>query len=177
LILNIWSVDVTPALWSAGIVTAALAFGAQWIVKDVIAGLSVLFEDQFDVGDSVELLTSTNAVVIGTVESIGLRSTRLADSRGRLISLSNGNIQMVTNASRLPTRISFALELPWRADASAMRKRVEDKGIFRIEVSASRSGEQIAERGFVERLVSRLQDDGWLPAGAAAAASDHEETH
>jgi small conductance mechanosensitive channel len=203
LILNIWEVDVIPAVWSAGIITAALAFGAQWIVKDVIAGLSVLFEDQFDVGDDVELLTGTNAVVTGTIESVGLRSTRVVDGRGRLIMLPNGNIQMVTNASRLPTRAAFTLELPWRADAASMRQRVEsyaraaaadigipptsvtaslqdasiDRGAFRVEISASSAGDQVGGRGVMERLVSRLQEDGWLPSGAAAAPSDHEDTH
>lgn len=194
--LNVWAIDVTPAVWSAGIVTASLAFGAQWFIRDVIAGVSVLFEDQFDVGDTVELLTQTNSVVAGRVEAVGLRSTRISDDRGRLVILSNGNIQLVTNASRSQNRVGLTLTLPWKADAGAMRQQLEKcakeakvaagldaahvsvtlldaapaTGTFRVDLVSSDVSLGDAGRRFSELLAVRLQQLGWLQGGEAADA-------
>lgn len=68
---------ITPILTSAGIVGVALAFGAQTLVKDFLAGLFIIFEDQYGVGDAVKINE-----VEGLVEDVGLRVTRIRDWNG-----------------------------------------------------------------------------------------------
>src|SRR6202011_2309855 len=112
-----------PALVSAGIVTAALAFGAQALVRDVLTGFFFLFEDTYDVGNAVEV-TTTNGTIVGTVESVGLRTTRIVDSRGRNVTVPNGSIVYVTNASRFPNRADVSISLPLKAGVDVMRAKI-----------------------------------------------------
>lgn len=84
-----------PILASAGVVGLAIGFGAQHLVRDIISGFFILYEDQFAVGDYVR--TGQHA---GTVEDIGLRITRLRDFSGELHVIPNGKIEAVTNLSR-----------------------------------------------------------------------------
>ncbi len=82
-------------LASAGIVGLAVSFGAQSLVKDVLTGMFIIFEDQFAVGDYVE-----TAGLSGYVMEIGLRVTKLRDFSGVIHTLPNGEIGKVTNHSR-----------------------------------------------------------------------------
>jgi moderate conductance mechanosensitive channel len=93
--LDILGWDVKPLLVGASILGAALGFGAQSLVRDVIAGAFILIEDQFSVGDAVEVNS-----VVATVEDVTLRSTRLRDYRGRLLFVPNGEMRIVINHSR-----------------------------------------------------------------------------
>lgn len=88
-------IDLGPLLASAGIAGIALGFGAQTLVKDLIAGLFMLLEDQYGVGDTVDLGEAN-----GTVESVGLRTTSIRDSRGVLWHIRNGEIVRVGNKSQ-----------------------------------------------------------------------------
>ncbi len=88
-------VNLAPLLASAGIAGIALGFGAQNLVKDFIAGLFMLLEDQYGVGDVVEV-----GEVSGTVEAVGLRITTIRDGRGVLWYLRNGEIVRVGNRSQ-----------------------------------------------------------------------------
>ncbi len=87
--------NLAPLLASAGIVGVALGFGAQSLVKDLIAGLFMLLEDQYGVGDTVDLGEAT-----GVVESVGLRITTVRDGRGVLWYIRNGEIVRVGNKSQ-----------------------------------------------------------------------------
>ena len=95
LVLGELGFDLGPLLASAGIVGVALGFGAQSLVKDLIAGLFMLLEDQYGVGDSVDLGDAT-----GVVETVGLRVTTVRDSRGVLWYVRNGEIIRVGNKSQ-----------------------------------------------------------------------------
>jgi len=193
-LLNVWSVDVVPAVWSAGFITAALAFGSQNLVRDIVTGFFFLFEDQYDVGDRVELVTSGGQMVAGRVDAMGLRTTRIIDRQGRFVVVANGNIALVTNASRLPTTAGFALTVPWKGDALAMRQTVEaharaiaadagladaqirvslvettaDNATFRIEMRTSDAEADLDRSDMRERIAAMLQREGWLPGGAEA---------
>lgn len=193
-LLNIWDVNVAPAVWSAGIVTAALAFGAQTVVRDILAGFSGLLEDQFDVGDSVELTTTVNSVITGTVEGVGLRSTRIIDERGRHIFVPNGNILYTANASRTANRIGFSIALPLRAQIGEMRAKLQElanaaakaagvsddevtvavtdigaeNATFATEFRAPRAETQAKLSALRERLGAELQALGWLPGKPAS---------
>ncbi len=94
-VLEVFGVDIKPLLVGASILGAALGFGAQFLVRDVIAGAFILIEDQFSVGDSIEVNGQ-----VGTVEDVTLRSTRLRDFTGRLLFVPNGEMKIVINHSR-----------------------------------------------------------------------------
>ena len=84
-----------PLLSFASVLGLAIGFGAQRLVRDVITGLFILGEGQFDVGDHV-----TIGAVTGVVESMELRVTRIRDDQGRIYVVANGDITQVFNASR-----------------------------------------------------------------------------
>jgi small-conductance mechanosensitive channel len=88
-------VNLGPLLASAGVAGLAIGFGAQNLVKDFIAGLFMLLEDQYGVGDVVDV-----GDVVGTVEAVGLRITTLRDAKGVLWYVRNGEIIRVGNKSQ-----------------------------------------------------------------------------
>jgi small conductance mechanosensitive channel len=87
--------DITPAVTFAGLASLALGFGAQTLVRDVIAGFYIVLEDQFVVGDTIQI-----AAYAGRVEHLTLRRTVLRDDRGALVTIANGEIRTVSNLSR-----------------------------------------------------------------------------
>ncbi len=94
-VLRFFGVDITPILAGAGIVGLAVGFGAQSLVKDFIAGLLILFENQYNIGDMVQI---GNAV--GEVTRMTVRSTVLRDDEGKVYFIPNGSITTVINLSR-----------------------------------------------------------------------------
>lgn len=94
LILSQIGVKLGPLLAGAGVVGLAIGFGAQSLVKDVITGFFIIFEDQFAVGDVIQTGTYK-----GTVEEIGLRITRIRSWTGEMYIIPNGSITQVTNFS------------------------------------------------------------------------------
>ncbi|PEL09294.1 mechanosensitive ion channel family protein [Bacillus sp. AFS017336] len=93
-ILPIFGVEIKGLLVGAGIGGVAIGFGAQSLVKDIISGFFILFEDQFSVGDYIRIQTFE-----GTVQSIGLKTTKIRSSTGELHIIQNGMITEVTNFS------------------------------------------------------------------------------
>jgi small conductance mechanosensitive channel len=94
MILEVVHIDVRALLAGAGIVGLAVGFGAQNLVRDIITGFFIIFEDQFSVGDYVRIGTFE-----GHVEEIGLRTTKIKSWTGELNILPNGSIIEVTNFS------------------------------------------------------------------------------
>ena len=93
-ILAAMGVNLAPLLASAGVAGVAIGLAAQSIVKDVLNGIIILLEDQFDVGDTVRL-----AGLAGTVESMTLRKTTVRDGDGTLYVIPNSQIATVANLS------------------------------------------------------------------------------
>ncbi|WP_188037399.1 mechanosensitive ion channel family protein [Actinotalea sp. JY-7885] len=91
--INHW--DLGPVLASAGVAGVALGFGAQTLVKDFISGLFMLVEDQYGVGDVVDLGEAS-----GTVEAVGLRVTQVRDMNGTLWYVRNGEVLRVGNMTQ-----------------------------------------------------------------------------
>lgn len=91
-VLSIWGVSLAPLLAGGTVVAAALGFGAQGLVKDLIAGFFILIEDQYHVGDTV-----TIAGASGTVQDIQLRVTVLRDLEGNAFFVPNGHITVTQN--------------------------------------------------------------------------------
>lgn len=94
MILETFGFNVGALLAGAGIVGLAVGFGAQSLVKDIITGFFIIFEDQFSVGDTIRIGTFE-----GTVEEIGLRTTKVKTWTGELHIIPNGSIVEVTNFS------------------------------------------------------------------------------
>ena len=95
MILSQVGVNIAPIIASAGILGIALGFGAQSLVKDFLSGVFMIFEDQFGVGDIVDV-----GEAIGTVEAVSLRVTRLRDLDGTVWYVPNGEILRVGNKSQ-----------------------------------------------------------------------------
>ncbi len=95
MVLDMFNVNTTSILATAGIGGLAVGFGAQSLVKDIITGFFILFEDQYAVGDYVKIES-----LEGTVEELGLRVTKLRDFSGDLHIIPNGRVQVVTNKTR-----------------------------------------------------------------------------
>lgn len=94
-ILSELGVAVGALIASAGIVGAALGFGAQTLVRDFLSGVFIIFEDQYGIGDKVDL-----GEAVGVIESVGLRVTQVRDSKGTLWYVRNGEIIRVGNLSQ-----------------------------------------------------------------------------
>ena len=94
IILGQFGINLAPVLAGAGVLGLAIGFGAQSLVKDIITGFFIIFEDQLGVGDVIQ-----TGAFKGTVEEIGLRVTRVRTATGEVHILPNGSIQQVTNFS------------------------------------------------------------------------------
>ncbi|WP_327204740.1 mechanosensitive ion channel family protein [Paenibacillus sp. DMB20] len=94
IILSEFNFELGPLLAGAGVLGLAIGFGAQSLVKDVITGFFIIFEDQFAVGDVIK-----SGEFRGTVEVIGLRTTRIKGLNGETYIIPNGLITSVTNYS------------------------------------------------------------------------------
>ncbi|HXE33390.1 MAG TPA: mechanosensitive ion channel family protein [Verrucomicrobiae bacterium] len=88
-------INPTPALTLAGLASVAIGFGAQNLVRDLITGVYIVLEDQFSMGDTIQV-----GDAIGRVEILTLRRTVLRDARGALVTIANGEIRSVSNLSR-----------------------------------------------------------------------------
>ena len=110
LILAELGFDIAPLLTSAGIAGVALAFGAQNLVRDFLAGIFMTLEDQYGVGDTVDLGSAT-----GTVIDVSLRTTTVRAGDGTIWHVRNGEILRVGNSSQGEAVVT--IELPMRYDA------------------------------------------------------------
>jgi small-conductance mechanosensitive channel len=95
MVLGEFGFNLGPIIASAGVIGVALGLGAQTLVRDILSGIFMLIEDQYGVGDKVDVLD-----VKGTVEKVGLRITTVRDSQGTLWYLRNGEILKVGNLSQ-----------------------------------------------------------------------------
>ncbi|WP_185995049.1 mechanosensitive ion channel family protein [Nocardioides campestrisoli] len=111
MILSELGVNIAPIIASAGIVGLALGFGAQTLVKDFLSGIFMLIEDQYGVGDVVDLGEAS-----GTVEAVSLRVTRLRDANGTVWYVRNGEILRVGNMSQNWARAVLDITVTYDAD-------------------------------------------------------------
>ncbi|MEX1279918.1 MAG: mechanosensitive ion channel family protein [Acidimicrobiia bacterium] len=120
-----FGINLAPLIAGAGILGVALGFGAQDLVKDFISGLFMLAEDQFGVGDIIDVGEAT-----GMVESVSLRSTRLRDLHGTVWHVPNGEIRRVGNLSQEWSRALLDVGIAYGADvdrAAAVIKAAADE--------------------------------------------------
>lgn len=117
LVLGELGLNLTPIIASASIIGVALGFGAQSLVRDFLTGFFVLFEDQYAIGDVVEIGT-----VAGTVERFTLRMTSLRAEDGTLHNIANGTIHRVSNSSAGWARAVVDIGVALEADLQEVRE-------------------------------------------------------
>jgi small conductance mechanosensitive channel len=120
MVLSEVGIDVAPLLAGAGVLGVALGFGSQSLVKDFLSGMFILVEDQFGVGDVVDLDDKTT----GTVEAVSLRTTRLRAKDGTVWYVPNGSILRVGNRSQHWSRTVIEIEVAPGADVELAERAV-----------------------------------------------------
>src|SRR5919112_2960082 len=113
MILGEVGIELGPLLAGAGIIGVALGFGSQSLVKDFLSGVFILIEDQFGVGDTVDLGEAT-----GVVEVVSLRTTRLRSVDGTVWHVPNGTIARVGNKSQHWSRALLDVQVAYGSDIS-----------------------------------------------------------
>jgi small conductance mechanosensitive channel len=167
LVLGELGINLAPIVASAGVVGVALGFGAQNLIKDFIAGIGIILEDQYGVGDVVDLGEAS-----GTVEAVGLRITRLRDVNGVVWYVRNGEVLRVGNKSQGFAQV--VIDMPVAHDTDLERARtvmqeVADAMYAQAEWAAvllaepeSLGVEQITSEGVFLRLQVRSTNaDQW----------------
>ncbi|MEV4756064.1 mechanosensitive ion channel family protein [Micromonospora sp. NPDC049559] len=169
MVLREFNFDLAPLLASAGIAGLALGFGAQTLVKDLLAGLFMLLEDQYGVGDTVDLGEAT-----GVVEAVGLRITTIRDGRGVLWYIRNGEIIRVGNKSQGWAMVVVDLPIGFGGTEEAtavLRTAAESVAVDPelapeiVEPPEVLGVEQITMDGPVIRTVAKTTADGQFAVG------------
>lgn len=110
-ILDIFDINVGGFVATASILGVAIGFGAQSLIKDVLTGFFIIFENQFGVGETISVLGLT-----GKVEDLGLRLTKLRDGEGQLHIIPNGQIGQITNYNRGSMQALVDIRVPYGED-------------------------------------------------------------
>jgi small conductance mechanosensitive channel len=127
-ILIEFGVDVAPLFASAGIIGVALGFGAQNIVKDCLAGVFIILENQFRVGDFIEVDASGMLRAKGNVEKLSLRSTMIRDREGDVHFINNGLMIQVINRTLGYSKGLFIFRIFTTTDIELVKKLIDETG-------------------------------------------------
>lgn len=145
MILLSFGINITPLLASAGVAGLAISLGAQTLIKDYIGGALILFENTYKVGELIEV----NGIT-GTVERIELRATHLRDFTGKLITIPNGDVRILSNTSRGWSRAVVEINISVDADLS--------KAIAALQEAAQQAAQDEALKPL---LLEAPQIQGW----------------
>jgi len=146
--LRVFDIDPTPVLTAAGVVGLAVGFGAQKLVRDIIAGFFIVLENQYSVGEYITVGAAT-----GTVEEFGMRVTHLRDDMGKLIIIANGDIALVINHSRGPIQAMVEVSV------------APDSDIEKVRATIDAAGQEVADK--VEGVLSAPKANGMTAVDAA----------
>ena len=123
MILGELGIQLGPLLATAGVGALAIGFGAQSLVKDVISGFFIILENQYRIGDAIEA-----AGVSGLVESVSLRRTVLRDLEGKVHTIPNGEIKIVSNLSKEWARSVLDVGISYREDVDQIMELLKQIG-------------------------------------------------
>ena len=134
--LSIIGVNVSTILASVGIVALIVGFGAESLIADVITGFFRLFENQYNVGDIVEV-----GGFRGTVSDIGIRTTSITDPGGNVKIINNSNMKDILNRSDHASRSLSDIQVPYETDLPAFEEKLPDmmKAIYEAHKDVMRS--------------------------------------
>ncbi len=176
MVLDVFGVALGPILASAGIVGVAVGFGAQNLVRDFLSGMFMLMEDQYGVGDIVDLGEAS-----GVVEAVGLRITTLRDVNGTVWYVRNGEILRVGNKSQGYAVAVVDIPVAHSADiteAIALVRQVSDEVVERegvkehvLDLVEVLGVERVGPEGVTLRLTVKVQPgQQWVVQRALNAA-------
>ena len=140
MILGEVGINLGPLIAGAGIVGVAVGFGAQSIVKDFLSGMFMLVEDQYGVGDSIDV-----GLVSGTVERVTLRTTILRDGDGSIWYIPNGEIARVGNRSQVWARALLDIDVAYDTDLRKAQQVLKDVAMGLWEDDEFTDGDIIEE--------------------------------
>ena len=171
-ILPLLGIDIAPLLASAGVIGVALGFGAQTLVKDYLSGIFMIVEDQFGVGDVIDV-----GDVVGTVEEVALRYTRLRDLSGVVWYVRNGEILRVGNRSQGWTLAIVDIPVGYNENIDRVREIVDLVGVDMDEdpayddmlLSAPKFAgvESVSGEAVVVRIVAKAAPEKQVPLARA----------
>ncbi|MDQ7029289.1 MAG: mechanosensitive ion channel family protein [Ardenticatenia bacterium] len=137
--LSVVNIDITPLVTGLGLAGLALSLGAQQLVQDIIAGIFILLEDQFHVGDSIAV-----AGVSGRVEGLSLRVTRIRDLNGTLHIVPNSRITVVSNRTAAWSRAVVDVGVSYQNDLDHVIRVLE--AIADVVAAEDAEGTMFVER-------------------------------
>lgn len=155
-------VDVGPLLAGAGILGVGVSLASQGLIKDAINGVLIILEDQYGIGDIVEISDRT-----GLVETLNLRMTQLRTSEGKLITIPNGEIKIVANLSSHWSQVDLNIPVAYEADLEAAMAIIETTALAMsqelpwqsliLEPPQLKGVEDFSDRGLLVKLWIKTQ--------------------
>jgi small conductance mechanosensitive channel len=160
LILSAWGIDTPTLLAGAGILGLAISFGAQSLLEDMFAGLAIITQKLFVVGDIVEL-----EHMRGTVKDIGLRVTKIEDLNGDVLIINNSDIKNVINTTSSLSLAICDIGVEYGADLEKIEKVIRDNlEQIRQNIPYIKEGpyyygvDQLADSAVVCRIVAKTEE-------------------
>ncbi|WP_084555281.1 mechanosensitive ion channel family protein [[Phormidium ambiguum] IAM M-71] len=121
--LSLFDIPTGSILAGGAVIGLAISFGSQSLIKDLVNGCLILMEDQFAIGDVIQIGDKS-----GLVENLNLRVTQLRNAEGQLITIPNSNITNVSNLTRLWSRVDFAIVVAYENDPEKVLKILREVG-------------------------------------------------
>lgn len=122
-------VNFAGLLTGAGLIGIVVGVGAQGAIKDFLAGIFIILENQYRVGDIVQFSASGTPNISGVVEDITVRITKLRDLDGNLHIISNGSVGVITNMTFQYANVNIDIPISYTSDIDKVRKIINDVGI------------------------------------------------
>jgi len=156
LILSAWEVPTATLLAGAGIIGLAISFGAQSLIEDIFAGLFIIFEKQFSVGDVVQI-----GEFRGIVKDLGIRITKFEDINGDIKMINNSDIRGAINSSNVLSQAICEISISYNEDIEKFENFMrENIKTFKEEISTIKKGpfydgiEEFGDSGITIRVVA-----------------------
>lgn len=121
--LSLFDIPTSSILAGGAVIGLAISFGSQSLIKDLVNGCLILMEDQFAIGDVIQIGDKS-----GLVENLNLRVTQLRNAEGQLITIPNSNITDVSNLTRLWSRVDFAIVVAYENDPEKVLEILREVG-------------------------------------------------
>ena len=160
LILSAWGVETPTLLAGAGIIGLALSFGAQSLIEDIFAGLFIIFEKQFVVGDIIQINDMR-----GTVTEIGIRITKVEDLNGDVLIINNSDIRGAINTSSSLSIAICDVSIEYGADLEKIEEILKHHlPDIKKEVPLIKEGpfylgvDQLADSSLVIRVIAKTEE-------------------
>lgn len=160
MVINELGVNTAPLIASAGVIGVALGFGAQSLIRDFMSGFFIITENQYRVGDVIDIITNVGGIkVSGTVEAITIRTTIIRDQDGKLHHVPNGNIMTASNLTMNYAGLNEDLAVSNKTDIDKLEHIINHVG--EELVRDTKIGSKIIQPPYFDR-VDRISGDAMV---------------